>query len=97
MALLPHWFGGQSHERCGGVEPVGKLLYVPANPRGERAVLVVVIHGRQMPPGIVPAGKLYNAGFKIDAEPFPPKKKQAKAGRCMCCAKAWPQSGRSEK
>ena len=76
------------------MEPVRKLLHIPAKPCGQRAVLVVVVHGGQVAPGIVAAGKLDDAGFKVDAEPFPAKQKQAEARRRMGRAKTGPQAGR---
>src|SRR5438270_7503905 len=78
------------------MEPVRKLLHILANPCGQRAVLVIVVHGGEMTPGIVAAGELYNAGFKVDAEPFPPEKKQAETRRRLRSANARPQAGRRE-
>ena len=57
-------FGGQGHESSGCVEPVRKLLHVPANPCGQRAILVVVVHSGEVTPGVVAAGELDDAGFE---------------------------------
>src|SRR5436305_2357341 len=78
------------------MEPLRKLLHVPANPCRQGAVLVIVVHGGEMSPGIVAAGELYNAGFKVDAEPFPLEEKQAETRRRMRRANARPQAGRRE-
>src|SRR6185437_3553617 len=75
------------------MEPVRKLLYVPANPCGQGAVLIVVIHGSEVTPRVVATGKLHNAVFKVDAEPFPLKKKQAETRRGRRVTQAGPQAG----
>ena len=89
--------GGESVEDGGGVKPVRQLLDLPANPGGERAVLVIVVHGGELAPGNVAAGDFGDAGFEIDAKPFPLKKKEAGAGWRICASKAGQKSRRREK
>ena len=55
----------------GRVEPVRQMLGVPADPRGQRAVLVVLVHGREVAPLRVAAHQLHHARFEVDAEPLP--------------------------
>jgi len=54
-------FSRKSVENGGGVKPVRQLLDVPANPSGERAVLVIVVHGGELAPGNVAAGDFGHA------------------------------------
>ena len=61
--------GEESEKRGGGVEPMGKLLDIPPDPGGQRAVLIVLIHGGEIAPGGIAAEIFCEAGFEIDAEP----------------------------
>lgn len=51
------------------MEPVGKLLYVPPDPGGQRAVLIILIYGGEVAPGRIAAEIFCEAGFEIDGEP----------------------------
>src|SRR6202521_3148267 len=80
--------------KCGGgVESVREMLHVPANPSGQRTVLVILIHGGEMAPLRIAAGNFGDAGFEVDAKPFPEEKKNTGAnGRAACAetrAKSW--------
>ncbi len=47
------------------------MLRVPADPRGQRAVLVVLVHRGEVAPGRVAARQLHHARLEVDAEPLP--------------------------
>ncbi len=53
------------------MKPVRQVLDVPADPRWQRAVLVVLIHRREIAPFNIAAQQFHNAGLKVDAEPLP--------------------------
>ena len=55
----------------GGMEPVRQMLGVPPDPCRQRAVLVVLVHGREVAPLRVAARQLHHARFEVDAEPLP--------------------------
>ena len=76
---------------------MGQVLHVPANPSGKRTVLIIVVHGREVAPRIVAAGELHEAGFEIDAKPFPEKQKKASARRRVVAAEAGTKSRGREK
>ncbi len=59
-----------------------QMLHIPANPRRQRAVLVILVERREVPPLRVAAHDLRNARFEINPEAFPNQQKQA-------CAR-WP-------
>ena len=54
-----------------GVKPMRQMLDVPADPGGERAVLVVVVHRSEVSPGQVMAQYFHHAGLEINAEAEP--------------------------
>ena len=64
-----------------GVEPMRKVLRVPADPRRERAVLVVVIHRREAGPLRVTAQNLDDARLEVDPKPLPPQQKERRTRR----------------
>src|ERR1700739_2012904 len=70
----------------GGGEPRGKMLTSPADPGGQRSVLVVFVHCREGAPLAVAADQLDHARFEIDAEPLPLQQKQAGTRRRRCGA-----------
>src|SRR5579875_3132442 len=55
----------------GDVKPVRQVLDVVANPGGQRTILVVLVHGGEVPPLGVAGEQLNDAGFKVDPEPLP--------------------------
>src|SRR5215813_7763933 len=65
------------------MKPVRQMLHVPAEPRGQRVVLVIVVHRGQVTPGIVAARYFHDPRFEVDSEPFPAQKEQAQARRRM--------------
>src|SRR5580704_16900166 len=70
---------------------------VPADPCGQRTVLIEVIHGGEVPPGTVAAGHFGHARSEVDAEPFPAKQKQTGTRGWIGAAEAGPESRRREK
>ena len=73
--------GEESEKGGGGVEPVGKLLDVPPDPGGQRAVLIILIHSGEIAPGGVAAEIFCEAGFEIDGEPNEVEQEKAGARR----------------
>ena len=47
------------------------MLRVPADPIGERAILIVLVEGGEVAPLGVMAGEFDDARFEIDREPQP--------------------------
>src|SRR6266849_7017070 len=81
-----HELESEGAKGAGGVKPVRQVLGVPADPGGQRAVLIVLVHGGEMAPLRIAAGNFGDAGFEVNAEPFPEKKKDTGAhGRAVCC------------
>ncbi len=78
------------------MEPVREMLRVPANPGGQRTILIILVHGGEMAPFRIAAGKFGDAGFEVDAEPFPKKKKDTSANGRVGCAEARTKSRGSE-
>ncbi len=79
-----------------GMKPVRQMLYVPADPGGQRAVLVVVVHGGEVSPLNISAGQLHHARFEVDAKPLPLQQEQAGARRRTRPPQARPESSGSE-
>src|SRR5207248_4245717 len=78
------------------MEPVRQMLGVPANPGWQRAILVVLIHGREVAPLDIVTEQLYRAGLKVDAKPLPLKQEQTCARWRTGSAQPWPESRGSE-
>ena len=76
-----HQLSGKVKNTVPGVKPVRELLHVPADPAWQGAILVIIVHRGEVPPGMVSARKLHHARFEIDPEPFPSQQKQARARR----------------
>src|SRR3954451_9617177 len=70
---------GQSAKCNRDVKPVRKMLNVPADPRGQRAILVILVHGREVAPLRVAAGEFDHARLEIDAKPLPQQEKNSSA------------------
>ncbi len=74
---------GQLHAQrachCGRMKPVRQMLDIPPDPRGQRPVLVVLIHRRKIAPFRIAAEQFHQSGFKVDAEPLPLQQKEAGA------------------
>src|ERR1700688_3428311 len=73
------------------------MLHVPADPCWQRPILVILIQGGEIPPLRVAARDFCDAGFEVDAEPFPKKQIERNANRRSVFAQAWPKSTRREK
>src|ERR1700735_424082 len=86
-----HQLDREREEHGEGVETMREVLHVPADPGGKRAILVVVVHGGEMAPGLVTARELRDAGFEVDAKPFPAEQEKAEAGRRVSASEAWQQ------
>src|SRR5258707_14296455 len=56
----PHDYQLQGERgKCGGsMKPMRKVLHIPADPRGKRSVLVILVYRREMPPFRVAAATL---------------------------------------
>ena len=72
------------------------MLHVPADPGGQRAVLVVLVHRGEVTPLLVAAEPLHQPRFEVDTKPFPLQEPEAEADRWVCRAETRAQSGRSE-
>ena len=73
-----------------------QVLHVPADPRGQRAILVVLVHGRKVAPLRVAAGELHHARFEINPKPLPLQQEPAHARGRIVRAPSRPQPARSE-
>src|SRR5579885_1915043 len=82
-------FCDEGEKRQKRLKRVRQLLRVPADPGGQRAVLVILVHRRQMAPLGIVAGQLGDAGFKVNSKPLPLEQEQA--GRR--CRTGFPQPG----
>src|SRR5690242_2056984 len=66
-----HEFERERKIRARGMKPMRQMLDVPADPGGQRAVLVILVHRRKIPPFGIAAHDFGDARLEIDAEPFP--------------------------
>src|SRR4029077_21041193 len=89
-------FECQCCESSRSVEPVGQMLHVPADPCGQRTVLIILIHSLEVTPLRVSAGDLRHPGFEVDAKPLPLQKEQTGTGWRRRNAEAGAQSSRSK-
>ena len=87
-------FHRQRSGRRSHLEPMRKMLHIPADPRGQRTILVVLVHGRQVAPFRVSARQLHHARFEVDAEPLPLQQEPACTQRRMVRAPSRQQAGR---
>ena len=79
------------------MEPVREVLDIPADPGGERAVLVVLVHRGEVTPFGIAGEQLDDAGFEVDAEPLPQEKEKGRARRRGLDSPAGPEPARGEK
>jgi len=86
----------QRRRRAEGVERMRPLLHVPAEPRRQRSVLVVLVHRREVAPLRLAAEDFHQARLEVDAEPFVLQEEDARARRRMRRAEAGTQTGRGE-
>src|ERR1700678_3877225 len=70
-------FREEREEGSGGVEGVREVLHVPADPGGQGAVLIIVVHRGEVAPGLIAARDFHDARFEINPEPFPTQKIKA--------------------
>src|SRR5712664_4444577 len=87
----------ESAKSAGGVKPLGQMLCVPADPGGQRTVLVILIHSGEMAPLRIAAGNFGDARFEVNAKPFPEEKKNASTHGRAVCREAGTKAGRGEK
>src|SRR6266851_1912728 len=73
------------------------MLCVPADPGGQRTVLIVLVHGGEMAPLGIAARDFGDAGFEVNAKPLPKKKKNAGAHGRTICREAGTKPRRREK
>src|SRR5579883_1556902 len=78
-----HEFDSEREADRGGVEPVRQMLDVPSDPGGQRRILVVIVHGREVAPGTIAAEDFDDAGLEVNAKPDPQKQKLTGARRRM--------------
>src|SRR5262249_15771966 len=90
-------FRKQGLKGCSGMKPVRPLLHVPADPSGQRAILVILIHRGEVAPSRIAAKILGNARFEIDCEPDKLQKKKARARWRRGFAQTCTQARRGEK
>src|SRR6267378_5181158 len=87
----------ESAKSAGGVKPARQMLCVPADPGGQRTVLIVLVHSGEIAPLRIAAGNFGHAGFEINAKPFPEEKTNAGARGRAVCREAATKAGRGEK
>src|SRR5215467_11436334 len=76
------------------MKPVRKVLSVPANPGRQGAVLVVLVHGGEMPPLRIAAQQFDGARLEINPKPLPLQQEQAGARGWNGRAHPWTKSRR---
>src|SRR5689334_4814659 len=69
-----------------------QMLGIPADPSGQRPVLVVLVHGGEISPSGISAHDFRDAGFEVNAEPLPSQQKKAGARGGMVAAKPGPKT-----
>jgi hypothetical protein len=76
------WHGQFNHEhecRVAFVYPLGKVMRVPANPRGQGLRFEMIIERRQMAPGRIVARQFHAAGAEHQFEQQPAQEPQGHA------------------
>src|SRR2546426_10963710 len=58
------------------MKPVRQMLHIPADPSGQRTILIVLVHRGQIAPLGISASYLRDARFEVDAEPLPLQKEE---------------------
>ena len=71
----------EGEENGAGVVPVRPVLHIPPEPCRQRAVLVVLVHRREIAPVLVATGELHDPRLEVNPEPFPAQHEEAEAGR----------------
>src|SRR6516165_1010736 len=74
-------FDTHSHRSCCRVEPVRQLLRVPADPGRQRAVLIILIHRREVSPGWIASEIFRDTRLEVNGEPEQPQEEKARARR----------------
>src|SRR2546427_11307908 len=74
-----------------------QVMRIPANPGGQRAVLIVLVHGRQVTPLWIAPGDLGYAGLEVNREPNPQQQKEARTRTGVAAAPTGPKSRRGKK
>src|SRR5438132_4725905 len=78
------------------MKPVRQMLHIPADPSGQRSILVVLVHRGQIAPLRISAGDLCDARFEVDMEPLPLQEEEAGAYRRPHSTPAWEDSWRGK-
>ncbi len=81
----------------GRVEAVRQVMRVPGDPCGQRSILIILIHGREISPFRVASQDFRDPRFKINAEHQPNQKKPAGARGSIRIPPARPPSGGRKK
>src|SRR5580700_9579863 len=55
------------------------MLDVPSNPSRQRAILVILVHRREIAPLDIAARDFCYAGFEVDTKPFPKQQIKSRA------------------
>src|SRR5450432_2612430 len=79
------------------MKPMREMLHVPANPSGQRPILIILVHRREVPPLRIAADNFGHAGFEINSKPFPQEQEDTGADRRVRCPQARPKTPRCEK
>src|SRR4029077_10131112 len=90
-------FQAKSYKRGSLVEPMRKLVRVPANPRRQWAILVVLVHGAQIAPGRIAAKIFRDPGFEVNREPQKPQQKERGPRRRLLLSQTWSPAAWREK
>ena len=78
------------------MKPVRQMLHIPADPSGQRPILVVLVHRGQVAPLGISAGDLCDARFEVDAEPLPLQKEETGVYWRPHSTPAWEDSWRGK-
>src|SRR4051794_22214836 len=73
------------------------LLHVPADPRRQRTILVVLVHRRQVAPLLLAAEELHQARLEVDPEPLPLQHEDGRARRRLIETELRTDAARREK
>src|SRR6185437_5860338 len=74
-----------------------QVLHVVADPRRQRAVLVILVHRRKVPPLRITAEQLHQTRLEVNPKPFPLKQKVAGARGRTVGSQPGPKTGGRQK
>src|SRR4029077_3156007 len=87
-----HKLNPKRERNCSRMEPMRKMLHVPADPCGQRTILIVVVHRREVAPRGIAAPDFRHARFEIDPEPLPLQQKHTRARGWIASPQSRPES-----